>query len=368
MKSHHSTNLLPDYYLPRLMDMAVTIIFLAGFSTGVLYGQTEQQRPESLFDFLSKKGQFIELTLRTDMDELINHRRREDYQPAELFYSEEKKQERKWDIGVVPRGNYRRHVCIFPPIRFNFSRNQLEEQGLSPDFDKIKVVAHCQEGEEGDNYILKEFLVYKIYNQLTPNSYRVQLARITYLDTEGNYKKFKHFAILIEETDEMAHRLGGAEFEEYNPPPEAFNTEAENLMAVFQYMIGNEDWDYPMIRNMKLIQPSDSSGLIPIPYDFDFSGLVNAPYAIPSAQYGHSTLQERIFLGYPVRKEQLRKTLEHFHLYRSNIRAVIKGFKLLRFSERMRAIDYIESFFASEGSLIRENAVKFKEQKPGEDY
>lgn len=330
---------------------------------GLPYGWLGAQQEESLFDYLSRRGQLIELSLKTDMDSLINKRRRDEYQPAELFFTDKDGVEKQWEVGVVPRGNYRRRICAFPPIRLNFSKGQLEERGLKPEYDKIKVVAPCLEGEEGEDYVLKEYLVYKIYNQLSPDSYRVQLARITYYDTSGKYRKMKHYGILIEETDELAARLGGAEFEGLNQPAGSFAAAEENIMSVFQYMIGNEDWDPVMLRNLKLVKPHNGSGLIPVPYDFDFSGFVNAPYAVPNNQLGHTNIRQRAFLGLPVEKEQLQFTLAHFRLYRDHVRSIIKNFKLLGFSERMNAIDYIESFYKNESELIRENAQKLKDRK-----
>ncbi|MCO6477014.1 MAG: hypothetical protein J5I94_10365 [Phaeodactylibacter sp.] len=339
------------------------LIALVSFFTYPVAGLNAQPE-KSLFDHLSENGQVIELVLKTDMDSLINKRRRDDYQPAELYFTDEDGVTTMWEVGVVPRGNYRRRICAFPPIRLNFSKGQLEERGLKPEYDKMKVVAPCLEEEKsGEDYVLKEYLVYKLYNQLTPNSYRVQLAQITYQDTESNYDKINHYAILIEETDELAARLGGVEFEGMNQPKEAFAAEAENLMSVFQYMIGNEDWDLVMLRNLKLVRPGDGGKLIPVPYDFDFSGFVNAPYAVPNSKYGLTNIRQRAFMGIPVEKDLLKKTLKHFRLYRNHLRAVIRSFKLLGFSERMNAVDYLESFYRNEFELIRENERLLKESE-----
>lgn len=324
------------------------------------------QPAESIFSRLSRSGQLIELTLRTDMDELINNRRREEYQPAELYVTEKKGVETQWEVEAVPRGNYRRRICTFPPLRLNFAKSQLEERGLNPEYDKMKVVTHCLEGKEGKDCVLKEYLAYKLYNQLNPKSYRVQLARITYLDTKGKYKKIKNYSILIEETDELAHRLGGVEFEGLNQPPESFATAEENLLSVFQYMIGNDDWDFVMLRNVKLIRPDDGGGLIPVPYDFDFSGLVNAPYAVPNAKYGLSNVRQRVFMGHAAEEEQLQKTLEHFRRYHLHLRTIIKNFRLLSLAERTKAIKYIDSFYENEEALIRENAQKLKAREEGD--
>ncbi len=362
MKNQYTTTVFSQRGILLLPGFIALLSFFPCPFTGL-----NAQPDKSLFDYLSENGQVIELELRTDMDSLINERRREDYQPGELHFTNEDGVTTEWEVGVVPRGNYRRRICAFPPIRLNFLKGQLEDRGLNPEYDKMKVVAPCLEKEKGgEDYLLKEYLAYKIYNQLTPNSYRVQLARITYQDTEGNYDKMGHYAILIEETDELAARLGGVEFEGLNQPKEAFAAEEENLMSVFQYMIGNEDWDLVMLRNLKLIRPDDGGKLIPVPYDFDFSGFVNAPYAVPNSKYGLANVRQRAFMGIPAGKEQLQETLKHFRLYRNHIRAVIRSFKLLGFSERMNAIDYLDSFYKYDFELIRENERMLKESKEKE--
>ena len=365
MKWIASINLFLNYNSLLHRKRVVFYFLLATSPLAVLQAQPDVPQEESLFDYLSKSGQLIELTIKTDMDEMINNRRRADYQPAALLYTDAQGEEIEWEIGVVPRGNYRRRICDFPPIRLNFSRSELAQSKLNPEFDKLKMVTHCLDEKEDEDFVLKEYLAYKLYNQLTPNSYRVQLVRATYLDTEGKYRKIRRFAILIEETDELAHRLGGAECETMGQPADSIAIAEENLMAVFQYMLGNEDWSIIMLRNVKLIRPNDGGRLIPVPYDFDFSGFVNTPYAVANSQLGLSHVKQRIFLGNAAEKEQLRETLAHFRRHRNHLRSIIDDFKWLNFSVRTNAIEYIDSFYDMERDLMKENAQKHKDKKAG---
>ncbi|MCB0566164.1 MAG: hypothetical protein KDD01_17470 [Phaeodactylibacter sp.] len=346
-----------------LLREKLVVLALLLITSALLQAQPGAQQTESLFDYLSKSGQLIELTMKTDMDEVINNRRRAEYQPAELVFTDINGEEIHWEIGVVPRGNYRRRVCDFPPVRLNFSKGELARNGLNPEFDKLKMVTHCLEEKADEDFVLKEYLAYKLYNQLSPNSYRVQLARVTYLDTQGKHRKIKRFAILIEETDELAHRLGGTECELMGQPADSIAIAEENLMAVFQYMIGNEDWSIRMLRNIKLIRPDNGGRLIPVPYDFDFSGFVNTPYAVASSQLGLSHVKQRIFLGNAVETEQLRGTLAHFRRYRIHLRSIVDNFKRLGFAVRSGAIEYIDSFYEMEDDLVKENAKKRKAKR-----
>ena len=49
---------------------------------------------------------------------------------------------------------------------------------------------------------------------------------------------------------------------------------------MFQYMIANTDWSTTFLHNAKLIQLNDTKKYIPLAYDFDMAGFVDAPYAV----------------------------------------------------------------------------------------
>ena len=285
------------------------------------------------------------MTLRTDMEELINNRRREEYQPAKLACTVKDGEQTELKVNVIPRGNYRRRICSFPPVRLNFSKKYLAKKGLTREYDKMKLVTMCQGGKDGRGLLLKEYLAYKFYNLLTPNSYRVQLAKITYIDTEGNREDEQQYGILVEDTDEMAHRVGGEECECRNYPQDSIAAEVENIMAVFQYMIGNEDWSMQMLRNTKVVRPDDGSPFVPVPYDFDFSGFVNAPYAVPRSELNMLDIRDRIFLGFPVEVGLLNQTLKQFEEQHSLMIMAIQNLVDLRSFERKAASNYIDSFF-----------------------
>ena len=349
---------------PPATIILLAILFVSG-PTGLLFAQPEGQARESIFSHLAREGEAIQLTLQTDLDELVNNRLRKDYQPAELSYRSREGKEVRMEVNVIPRGNYRRKICDFPPIMLNFSKSLLAERGMESEYDKIKLVTHCKKGGEAQGYLLKEYLAYKIYNLLSSNSYRVQLAQITYKDSKGAYKDIEQFGILIEDTDEMAHRIGGLECECWNFQADSVVLAYENTMSVFQYMIGNEDWSIPLLRNIKLIRPYDGGKIIPVPYDFDFSGFVNAPYAVPRSQLGISNIKQRIFLGFPVEEELLSETMKKFESQREQIESMIKNAKRLGAQERKDAIKYVKSFYQKKQlkRLAEEVAEKRMEQE-----
>lgn len=302
---------------------------------------------KSIFEILSRTEP-LEITITTNLTELIENRRTEDYLPATLSYETEQGKALTRTIEVQPRGKFRRRVCDFPPVRIKFAKKDLENEGLEKDFNKLKLVTHCLDDKlVGNENLLKEYLIYQLYNQLTPNSYRAQLVKVTYIDSEGKEPKTKRYGILLEDTDEMAARLHGTEMDGMNVSKDSISQKDEAQMALFQYMIANADWTTEMLRNVKMILPKGSSKMIPVPYDFDFSGFVNASYAIPQSDKGLLTIRDRVYMGNFQDQILLRETLAHFIQKKESLLKTIKEFKLLSAESRKDVTDYIESFYTA---------------------
>ncbi len=298
--------------------------------------------PQSIFDKLHQRD-VIELVIKTNLDSLINHRATNDYIPA-TFTHKIGKSEESWDIEVKPRGKYRRRVCDFPPLKLNFSKKDLKAKGLTT-YDKLKLVTHCiDEKIASKDLVLREYMAYELYRELTENSYRVQLAKITYIDS-GSGKKTKRWGFLIESTDQLAARMSSVEVEEMGHAPEDFHIAQERITSTFQYMIGNEDWNLEMNRNVKVFKNTKSGKLIAVPYDFDFSGLVNAPYAVPNSSLGLASIRERSFLGLSEDVSDLYSTYSYFRTKKKALTDRINKFRLLSTDSKQDMINYIESFY-----------------------
>lgn len=300
----------------------------------------------TIFDHLFQDG-IPELTIETDLSELIDNRRTEDFLPAVFTYEDAKGKQYSQEIKVKPRGKFRRRVCNFPPVMLNFSKSKLLEQGYIPEYDKLKLVTHCIDDKaDSKEYVMKEYLAYKLYHELTEQSYRVQLVKVTYVDSKRNIGKIKRYGLVIEDTDEMAHRLGGQECEDcHNLASGKLDLNTENRMAVFQYMIGNTDWDLKMIRNVKLVKPYNGGPAIPVPYDFDFAGMVEAPYAIPNINIGQLTIRQRVFQGLAADKTLFEGTLRQFLSKQDHLLRQVEALKELSGDTRRSVADYLNTFF-----------------------
>ncbi|MCB0572139.1 MAG: hypothetical protein KDC66_20375 [Phaeodactylibacter sp.] len=333
--------------------MPKTIFFLT-IALAFLAGSVASQERHSIFDELLQEGLAVDVEIEAAMMELVENRRLDEPVPARFTFEDSEGHEQSFSIKLEQRGKYRRRICDFPPLSLNFSKSELQQLGFYPKYDKLKLVTHClDDKEEGQELLLKEYLAYELYRELTGQSYRVQLARVTYIDVNGEMNKARRYGFIIEDTDEMAHRLGGTECEDcVNPPDSLLEASSENLMSVFQYMIGNTDWSIQMARNIKAVSQKNGGKLIPVPYDFDFSGFVDAPYALPSADYGQLSVKQRVFLGKPASRATLEETLRLVYAKKERLLERVWAFKPLSADARRACQDYLETFFLEAEQIL----------------
>lgn len=210
------------------------------------------------------------------------------------------------DIEVNVRGKSREELCTYPPLKIDFVRDEVEGTVFAGQ-NKLKLVTLCERTPEFRAYLAKEFLIYRLFNALTDRSFRVRWAEIDYVD-ESRKKpdEFSAPAFFIEDDREVADRLGLEVVErEHQLPIADLEPRHTALLALFQYMIGNTDWDIApaageaCCHNAKTIAAADGSVIL-LPYDFDQAGLINTGYAAPSRvlQRYINEVTERLYRGF----------------------------------------------------------------------
>lgn len=305
--------------------------------------QTTAQQIDSIKFFTDE--QLIETTLTTDIRALQNEKQGvEDLQPATIKMKFADGTEIEEAIQAGPRGNFRRGYCRIPPIRLQF-RNPTAPRLSS--LGKLKLVIPCGANTGDEELLLKEYLVYKIYNQLTDMSFRVRLMKLTFNDTRGKIKPFSQYAFLIEDDGDMARRNGCKKKEHGQTLTEATDRQTMTMVSIFEYMIGNTDWSVPNDHNVELIYSKTQPNYPPytVPYDFDYCGLVDASYAIPNEIIGTEKVTERVYRGFPRRMDEIQATLAIFRAKKDSILSLVSNFTLL--SERVRSsmTRYLKEFF-----------------------
>ena len=178
-------------------------------------------------------------------------------------------------------------------------------------------------------------------------SYRVRLLHITYNDSKQKVKSYTQYAFLIEDTKDMAERSNCIEIKNKTFGTEALNRQQITFVSVFQYMIGNTDWAVPNYHNIKLMAPkTDSlSRPYPVPYDFDYAGFVNAPYATPAEELDIKTVTERSYRGFVRTIDELQPILDVFKEKKETILLTINNFSLLDANDKKGMTRYTEQFY-----------------------
>lgn len=274
------------------MRNAITIAALL-----LLLQQASAQQPGlTLFDRLYRQDTILDITLLCDWDSVLAVRKSETEIDGKLRFAVRDGAIDTWDTGISSRGKFRRRICEFPPIKLEFSKKDLREAGLLP-FDDLKLVTHCLDDPASGERIIREYLIYRIYQMLSPYTCRVQLVRVRYADEDHSRQDVTHIGMLIEEDRMRANRLGLAVVDTLNLHDGNFPADMPDVHALFQYLIGNTDWSLPASRNLEILRDEKTGLFYMIPFDFDFSGLVNAPYAIPNPDYRLASTRQRVYLG-----------------------------------------------------------------------
>ena len=260
-------------------------------------------------------------------------------------------------VEIAPRGHFRLRsdVCNFPPIRLIFPKTGLKGTPFAGQ-EALKLGTHCRQGDkEYAEYPVREHATYEILNMLTDASFRSRLASVTYVPVGDEKDQVTKLGILIEDESDMAkrnagriHTVRGGTFADMDPAQTA-------LISVFAYFVGNTDWSLYSLHNVRLVLTSDGR-YVPVPYDFDWSGVVYTRYAKPDARLGIKTVQDRLFRGPCLTPPELAPALAKVSEKRDAIRELY-GRLPLDNDYRKRAIEYYDEYFsivANQGRVRRE--------------
>ena len=207
---------------------------------------------------LFSSQEVIEFAIETDYGALRGDRTQDsEYRPAILRLTDDEGAARTIDIRVRTRGNFRLANCQFPPLRVNFPRTRMGGTVFDGQ-NGIKLVSHCRDGDSDEQNVIEEYLVYRTFNLLTDESFRVRLARVTYADGDDDDPVVR-YAFFIEEAEAMAERLGALYLEIQQANPRDFGTEQAVRFSVFQYMVGNTDWSMVSFHNTEVLQKTGVS-------------------------------------------------------------------------------------------------------------
>lgn len=275
------------------------------------------------------------------------------YFPGQWSYLDENGEPRRLDVSIRIRGNFRKDYCELPPIRLNFKKSQVKGTLFSGQ-DKLKLVSPCQHGLESQQKLLLEYIAYRIFEILTDYSFGARLLRLSYVDSDEKLKSWTDLAFVIEDEGDIGKRLrldrarvAENRFEELDQPTTA-------LMELFQLLISNHDYsvlqgppgEYCCHNAVMYTREETADKRIPIPYDFDMAGLVNADYAAPPSHLPIRLVRTRFYRGLCQPPEVMDEAVARMLSKKAEILALFTNLKELSRLSRNRNIAYVKKFFA----------------------
>lgn len=309
------------------------------YSTAQTTDAAHSPASSGLFD----SDEVLEIKLSGEMKKLIKDKSNDPLlYPLTFSYSVSGDDIISFPVEVRTRGNFRRLIgdCRYLPLLIQFSESGPHKTTLFADQKRLKLVVPCRDEE----YVIKEWMTYKLHNLITPYSFRARLVKVT-LDDLKSTETFWGF--FLEEEDQMAARNEMLSLE-LTLRPEQVQRDAFLNMAVFQYMIGNTDWSIQYLQNIKLISPGKRSLPIPVPYDFDQCGLVSAPYARPAKALRMKSVRQRRYRGFCMNDPSpFVPILDHYKKLKDQVYDLYKNCAYMEADHIEDTIKYLDEFYST---------------------
>jgi hypothetical protein len=306
------------------MKISVTTAVLALIlaATPVAFAQSDAADP------LFQSHEILQATFEGPLMEFIDEKSKEKELKGIFSVVDTDGTKLEFDVKFRARGNFRHDNCDYPPIRLNFKKGQTKKT-LFDKQDKLKLVVHCNRRAEYHQIVLQEYLAYRVLNTLTDLSFRVRLLQIVYSDPGEGEQSPPRYAFLIEHKDRLAHRIDLKEFKTQQGQVGLMHADQLNLTSIFQYFIGNTDFspvagppDEGCCHNYVLFK-GQGPNVTAIPYDFDQSGFVDAPYANPNPNFRIRSVKQRVYRGRCINNRLIDSSIQKFQDERDAIYELI---------------------------------------------
>ncbi len=333
----------------KTLNILWAIILLSLSSFLIATAQTKFASDSIPFDSIKTIFQELQsydkMVIKTDLDSFMLNKKLGQKQTATVMFSGEEKSHLKFSILIEARGKFRRRICELPPIKLNFRKPDLDTLGLYRKYDKLKLVTHCLLEPESEQLLLKEFWTYKMYNELSDNSFQVHRFEIVYIHSKDPKRKIRSYAFILENNRELAHRLGGQLVDLYGIKPSQLTPTSYHHALLFNYMIGNTDWKVSIQKNLKFVRHKRHTLLTLVPYDFDYAKLVDAPYMAPDPDAIKADEHNRHAKGKFVNEQSLSDIIEQFKDLRKTGFRCYKDCPILKSKEKGKMTYFMNTFY-----------------------
>lgn len=283
---------------------------------------------------------------------------------AKILYDSPDGRAWKDQIKIETRGNFRMKPqnCSFPPLRISFRQNDTLRQ-LFKKNKTLKLVSQCQyQNSEFEQYLVQEFMIYKLYALLTDYSLRVRMLKVTYINQGTAFDTLVRYSFVVESPQEVARRLGFKRIPSTNVMLDKVDPWQYKLLCFFQYMISNNDWSVAISHNIELLQKDSLGAYIPVPYDFDWSGIIKIPYKVPSSRGMEPIQPERSFKGEYTRRRQVRDMIRFFRAKQGEIYATVSSCEILDKQHKLLFLNGIGEYYKILNNIFyfRQGIIKHK--------
>ena len=312
-----------------------------------------QELPTLFNYFYSMEDKTPVIKIDTDVKNLIRNKFKEEYQPSTITFNLANGVDMVCESKLRARGNIRKKVCVNPPIKLNLKEKDLIKHGFDS-LDILKLVLQCRDNDNTDKYLFKERLAYDLYSIIDTLHMRTKCVIVEFYENGELHQSLDAF--LVETEDHYAQRTKTIVIEEGVLRSSILSRSHFLKMSFFQYMIGNPDYAIPNKHNVEILQTPDKK-YIAVPYDFDYSGLVDTDYAVPHESLSITKVTQRIFLVKNVSLAEANATANFYKEKEGQFYAMIDQADYLDEKDKSYAKNYLKGFFKilnSENQIKRE--------------
>jgi hypothetical protein len=280
------------------------------------------------------------------------------YLKTPLSYQDEAGAWQTIEVEIRARGNYRRAKCDFPPLKLKIKKSKAKGTVFEGN-QKLKMVLPCLRSKNLNDDLIKEYLAYRIYGLITPYHFETRMIRL-YLSETGGKKteEYELLGFLIEDGKHFAQRFDGQEVKRFTHIVH-MDTLSCVQNAFFQYLIGNTDYSMTYRHNEKLFRIQDD--VVPVPYDFDMTGLVDPKYAVVSEVQNETLpiehVTQRLYRGFRRDPEVFQQIRQQYLESKDEILGLLQRYESFFGDEKEyeRAWKFVQEFFE-----VLEDDKKFK--------
>jgi hypothetical protein len=362
MKTHKALHLFVLYFLMASFGISFTVAMdearLPAVDDPTLAVKEEQSLSAVEESPLFATHEVLDLSLYIDFDSLCRPREVDDcqYTPTKLVYKTAGGEEHSMSVKVQIRGGWRsrKDHCTVPPLFVRFDKVEIKGTPFSGQ-DMLPLTTHCKskrdrktgsaKGSDYEQYVLKEYLGYRLFNTLDDKSLRVRLLRMSYQNSEEVSEPVIRYAFFTEHFDVMAARHRATRLPQKSFDHEKIDLKAFDQVALFNYMIGNTDTSVVRQRNIVLVEGADGQQY-PVPFDLDMAGLVDAEYAGVSPRLSFRDVKERLYLGYCHPEINFDALFTHFLSQKNAILALPGEIHGMSYLSQKISRAYLKRFFA----------------------